>query len=174
MVAGSEKIRLPWLACAAVMMFVASPIAAETTVRVGDLMFAYDGDRWRGIHISPDRIEFQPIGPRGEDRRRALVAREKMDSHDACQVAASNLLSPELYETPVAGAATKLGGLGAIIFSAHTRCRNATPAGVVICAVHKGFAYGVGTRQIGCRDGSAPFSGQEWLGEFVKGATFTP
>lgn len=148
--------------------------ASEAFFQLGALTVIYETDRWLAARMTDDDVQFYPIGTDDHHRGRVRVSRRLAGDDKACETMANNLLAPPLYERPVAAGTSAFAGLAASRFKAHTRCRNATPEGMVICVGHRGYAYGASTRQISCRDGSNPFAGQGWLDEFVMGAKLSP
>jgi hypothetical protein len=148
--------------------------AGEASSRLGALTIVYEADRWRAARATEDDVQFYPVGTDDHHRGRVLVSRHLAGDDKACETVANGLLAPPLYEWPTAEGTLAFAGLTASRFRAHTRCRNATPEGVVICVAHRGYFYTVLSRQIGCRDGSDPFAGPGWLDEFVKGAKLSP
>ena len=69
--------------------------------------------------------------------------------------------------------AVEIAGLAALRFVAHTRCRNATPQGVVICTHNRGSAFLLTMSLVSCRGGAgSPFSLTDPLQELMDGIRF--
>jgi hypothetical protein len=68
-----------------------------------------------------------------------------------------------------------VGGVNAVAFSARTRCRNATPLGMVVCVPYRSVGYVLADRIVGCRDSDGnAFSGSDWFEDLIGGIRFTP
>jgi hypothetical protein len=144
--------------------------AADADTRIAALLITYDTDLWRVVAMA-DGAVFEPIGTGVRDRASVFVQAHQASAGDACRPAARRLLGADLYVEPSSDSTT-LGGIEAIRFTAHTRCRNATPRGVVVCAVHRGRLYTVAMRQEGCRTGGNPFASGGSLDQIAAGARF--
>src|SRR6266704_2308773 len=100
----------------------------------------------------------RPIGAIAEMHGPVSVSRSPSDGIDSCEALARDELPESLYEKPTSQA-IEVAGLAVFRFVAHTRCRNATPQGVVICAHNGGSAFLLTMRLVSCRSGpGSPFS----------------
>src|SRR5260221_650971 len=127
------------LAC--LLGFGSSALAAEPrTLRIGHMELVYDAERWMAEPSNDNLVTMRPIGAIAEMHGPVSVSRSPSDGVDSCDGLARIELPESLYEKPTSQA-VELGGLPAFRFVAHSRCRNATPRGVVICTHNRGGAF---------------------------------
>jgi hypothetical protein len=159
------------LAC--LLGFGSSVLATEPrTLRLGHMELVYDAERWMAEPSSDNLVTMRPIGAIAEMHGPVFVSRSPNDGVDSCEGLARIELPESLYEKPISQA-IELAGLGAFRFVAHTRCRNATPQGVVICTHNRGSAFLLTMRILSCRSGpGSPFSRSDPLQELVGGIRF--
>jgi len=163
---------MPAFAVAMIIAFsVTDTHAAEAIVELGDARVAYDDARWRAVE-QRGRIEF---APQGENARRMDGAVLRIvDGDNACSDLALQAFEVGLYDTDgLTSTPVAVGGIAGERFEAHTRCRNATPRGVVICVKHGAYAYLLQSLNPGC-SGNILFSGIDPLNEVAAEITFAP
>jgi hypothetical protein len=113
----------------------------------------------------------RPIGAIAEMHGPVSVSRKPSDGIDSCEGLARIELPGSLYEKPTSQA-VEAAGLAALRFVAHTRCRNATPQGVVICIHNRGSAF-LSMNLVSCRSrAGSPFSRTDPLQELIGGIRF--
>lgn len=155
--------------CLVLALAAGSAIAADATVTLGDARVRYDDARWRALP-SEGSVRFEPIG----DAARKLdpVELHIADASASCTELASRAFTFGHYDvSEITGTPVSIGGVAAERFAAHTRCRNATPQGVVMCVRSGGSAYLLQSLNPGCR-GRNLFSGVDPLAEITNGLSF--
>ena len=119
-------------------LWLGTSIKAEPrTLRLGEMELAFDAGRWRAESVSENAVNMQPIGAIVRAPDPVLVSRAASDGIDNCQALARRQLSDSFYEEATVNA-IEVAGVTAIRLVAHTRCRNAMPRGVAICAQYRG------------------------------------
>lgn len=145
-------------------------MAADAAATLGGARVRYDDTRWTALRLE-SRVRFEPIG----DAAGKLdpVELHVADAAVSCAELASRAFTFGPYDSDeLAPTAVKVGGLAGERFEAHTRCRNATPKGVLICVKSGGVAYLLQSLNPGCH-GRNLFSGIDPLDEIAGGLTFT-
>ncbi len=145
---------------------LASAKAAEFST--DDLRLAYDDSRWR-IEAASAHTIFTPIGDASrvfDPVRLAIVQGQEVGGD--CGALAKAVLSGEHY-VEAETAATMIDGRPALKVSAATRCRNATPKGVVLCIPALSAAYLLSTTIASCRTANNAFTGADGLDELAAG-----
>ena len=146
--------------------------AAEETVRIDRATIHFDPARWT---VTSDR-ESATFEAKGE----AVKDLDPVDFRHLSDVGAKSCAEVSLREfgvgrydeTSIERSETTIGGVAAERFTAHTRCRNATPRGEVVCIRTGGAVYVLAALQAGC-GGRNLFSGIDPLVEIAGGVSFT-
>lgn len=144
-------------------------MAADAPITLGAARVRYDDTRWKALP-SDGNVRFEPIG----DAAHKLdpVELHVADATVSCAELASRAFTFGHYDSDeLAPTAVKVGGLAGERFEAHTRCRNATPKGVVICVKRGGVAYLLQSLNPGCH-GRNLFSGIDPLAQIAGGISF--
>ncbi|RZI38760.1 hypothetical protein EGT07_32555, partial [Herbaspirillum sp. HC18] len=126
--------------------------ADPRSLRLGDVEVVYDGERWNAEAAGQDGFAMQPIGTAARKLDPVHISKVPSESAEACTALARSRLPISLYDEPTA-APIDIAGVRAIRLTAHTRCRNAMPQGVVVCAYHRGNSYLLTASKAGCRSG---------------------
>jgi hypothetical protein len=145
--------------------------AEQRTVRLGAALVRFDSTRWATTETA-GAVYFNPQG----DVARELDAVElrRIPDHGAltCEAQATRMFGLGHYDLgSIVRAPLSLGGVSGEGFTAHTRCRNATPRGEVACARVGNALYLLVAVNNGC-EGNNLFSGIDPLGEIAAGLTF--
>lgn len=151
------------------------PAAAQPiSEQVGALALALDGKSWRIERSADGIVNIVPIGAMAKTARTVIVTRAASKDLGDCEDLARAQLPASLYGEPTSRE-VNVGGLKAVAFNARTRCRNATPTGMVVCIPYRGVGYLLTNRISGCRssDGN-PFSGSGWFEDLMSGIRFMP
>lgn len=144
-------------------------MAGKAVVRLGDASIRYDDARWR-VSTPHDALHFEPVATTRPRLDPVTVRRVQTD--EPCRVIAEGVFGFGLYdEHSIKHGATRIGGIAGELYTAHTRCRNATPVGVVVCVRANARTYLVQSVQAGCT-GRNLFSGVDPLAELAGGMTF--
>jgi hypothetical protein len=161
-------------ACALILVMAAGAAAAEPrSHRLGEMELVYDAARWRAEPANGRSVTLQPIGEAAGKLDPVMVDRGPAGD-GGCEHLARGKLAAGPYAEP-AIATMEIAGRPAIRITAHTRCRNAMPRGVVICVEHRGSAYLLSATVPGCRSGARNlFSGIDPLMELAGGVRFPP
>jgi hypothetical protein len=164
---------LAGIAIALISLFWAATAVAEAgTLRLGGMELTYDAARWRAEPVGDNAVTMRPIGEVARKLDPVVVDRRPISG--GCGQLARNELAAGPYEG-AEQSATELAGRPAIRLTAHTRCRNAMPRGVVICVEHRGTAYLLSATRPGCRSGAVNlFSGVDPQMELAAGVRFLP
>jgi hypothetical protein len=129
------------LSLACLLWFGSAALAAEPrTLRLGHMELVYDAERWITERSNDNPVTMRPIGAIAEMHGPVSVSRKPSDGIDSCEGLARIELPGSLYEKPTSQT-VEVARLAALRFVAHTRCRNATPQGVVICIHKRGSAF---------------------------------
>jgi len=156
-------------ACLAPDMAAAEP----RTLRLGDMELAYDGERWRAEPDGDRAVTMRPAGAIERKLDPITLTWAPAEGIEGCRTLAARAFS-DLYEQPEAGP-IEIAGTPGIRLAAHTRCRNATPTGVVACVPYRGSVYLLTATQTSCRSpGFNLFSGIDPLRELLDGMRFLP
>lgn len=158
----------------ATVAFVLSPVAAEQgTLRLGEMELSYDTTRWRAEPASGNSATMRPIGDVARKLDPVVVDHSPAGDR-RCEHLARGKLAGGPYDEPTIST-TEIAGRPATRITAHTRCRNAMPRGVVICIEHRGAAYLLSATAPSCRSGGHNlFSGIDPLKELADGIRFLP
>jgi hypothetical protein len=161
------------LSLACLLWFGSTALAAEPrTLRLGHMELVYDAERWIAERSNDNLVTMRPIGAIAEMHGPVSVSRKPSDGIDNCEGLARIELPGSLYEKPT-GQAVEVAGLAALRFVAHTRCRNATPQGVVICIHNRGSTFLLTMNLVSCRGrAGSPFSRTDPLQELIGGIRF--
>lgn len=142
------------------------------TLRIEKMEIAYDAARWSSLPRSENRGTMRAVGALAGEVSSVAVTYVPSQGVEGCDVLARRELQRDLYEEPKASV-LEIAGLPAMRFTAHTRCRNATPMGVAICVPHAGAAYLLTSTIIDCRSGAGnPFGGPDPVHELTQGIRF--
>lgn len=156
--------------CVVLALAAGTAMAADAAITLGAARVRYDDTRWNAL-ASEGGVRFEPIG----DAARKLdpVKLHVAETPVSCAELASRAFAFGHYDSDeLAPMAVKVGGVAGERFEAHTRCRNATPKGVVICVKRGGVAYLLQSLNPGCH-GRNLFSAIDPLDEIAGGLTFT-
>jgi hypothetical protein len=154
----------PILTCAAV--------AEARKFGIGDLTLDVDLSRWQVERRGGDELVLEPTGEAVEKVNPLSVRHIAVDGGATCEGLAHEALDAKLYVEIQASAAVT-AQLPAVRFESRTRCRNATPKGIVICVKYGGALYLFISRIADCQ--SAPPIGplaENPLAEILEGASF--
>ena len=144
--------------------------AAEATISLGDAHVRYDDTRWRALP-SADRVRFEPQG--AIERKLDPVELHIADHTASCADLAAAAFGIGLYDlNAFVSAPWTIGSVTGEHFAVRTRCRNATPTGVVGCVKVAGRTYILQAVQAGCT-GHNLFSGIDPLTEIAGGISFS-
>jgi hypothetical protein len=166
------KVGRAILVLAAAIAAGAAAAATPKLLRLGDMQISYDGARWRADASGEGVLTMHPVGAIATKFDPVRVTRAPGDQ--SCEKLGRDALPKTLYED-TAGIHIDVAGMKALRMSAHTRCRNAMPQGVVICMMSGGSAYLLTASRDGCRSGGNNlFSGIDPLNELMGGLRFTP
>lgn len=154
----------------ALLVYAVVPaLAADAVVRLGDATVRYDDARWKALP-SEATVRFEPLG-KAMDRLDA-VELHVADAANSCTQLATAAFAVGHYDlTNLSPTPWSVAGLVGERFSAHTRCRNATPEGAVACVKVAGRSYVLRAVNLGC-EGNNLFSGIDPLTEIADGMTF--
>lgn len=143
--------------------------AAEAVARLGEASVRYDDARWR-VQEEAASLRFEPQGA-GTQRMDAVTV--VLDPRDEpCEVRSARAFQFGAYDLgSIKTAPIRIGGIDGIRLAAHTRCRNATPRGVVACVRFNKRIYLVQALQAGCR-GRNLFSRVDPIAEIADGIRF--
>lgn len=149
--------------------------AAELVhIELGALSALVDRKDWGFEVTGDDRIRLTPMEPGNDDLEPVELVRVKAAAPGACPDLIGAELTEELYRKAETKPAT-LSGLPATRAEAHTRCRNATPKGVAVCAVAGIDAYLVVSRIETCRRGpGSAFAGESPLDKLLRVLQLAP
>jgi len=163
------------LAMAACLLWSCAVAAAEPkTLRFGQMELAYDGERWRPEFAGDATISMQAAGAIARKLDTIAIARAPTEGLEGCKELGQRQFIGSLYDEPKTSP-IEVAGVAGIRLSAHTRCRNATPKGVVVCLPYRGTGYVLKATQTGCRSpGYNLFSGIDPLQELLDGIRFVP
>lgn len=165
--------RAHWLVSSALIAGLATAATAKPrAVTLGDLTFTLETTRWQPETLGADAIALQPAGDAIEKVDTIEVRRISSDVRISCSGLARDVLHADLY-ADMRSASIVVGNRPATRFEALTRCRNATPAGVVVCVANGGALYLIHSRISDCR--SAPpllHSTSDPIAEILQGAVF--
>lgn len=153
----------------ALALAAGSAIATDAIVTLGEARVRYDDTRWKALPLEGS-VSFEP---QGEAMRKVdPVELRVVDASAPCEELAARAFALGPYdERDLKPAPTRIAGIPGVRITAHTRCRNATPVGVVACVRVGTRAYLLRALQVGCR-GRNLFSGIDPLGEIAAGITF--
>jgi hypothetical protein len=161
------------VAACAVLVAGLAAAAEPGALRLGEMELVYDTARWRVESAGENSVTLQPVGDAARTLDPVMVDRGPGSEKD-CERLARRRLVDRTYEEATASAA-EIAGRPAVRLTAHTRCRNAMPRGVVICVEHRGTAYLLSATRPGCRSGGRNlFSGIDPLLELAGGVRFQP
>lgn len=156
-------------AALALFGLVAAALAGDATVELGDARVRYDDARWKALP-SEGTVRFEPQGE--AMRRLDAVELHVADGAASCAHLAAAAFAIGHYDlTALVSAPWSIGGVQGERFSAHTRCRNATPEGAVACVRVSGRSYLLRAVNLGC-EGRNLFSGIDPLSEIAAGLSF--
>jgi hypothetical protein len=157
------------IAVALASSFACAALAHEVAVRLGDASVRFDRARWQAS-VSHDSVSF---APQGEAARELDPVVLRIVAEDApCAALAESAYQLGHYDASgIEPAPTTVGGLSAERFVAHTRCRNATPQGAILCMKKGARTYLLQALQPDC-GGRNLFSGIDPLSEIAGGVTF--
>lgn len=133
-----SAILLAWIAPAPSILAAAE----QQVARVGDMTIRTDAARWSATSHSPDELLLSPTSSIAGKHDAVRIVRRKGEALQDCRALAKSQWSSDIYadqRTEVA----QLGGQQAVRITLHTRCRNATPTGVMVCTIHHGSLYAV-------------------------------
>jgi hypothetical protein len=161
------------LSLACLLWFGSTALAAEPrTLRLGHMELVYDAQRWIAERSNDNLVTMRPIGAIAERHGPVSVSRKPSDGIDSCEGLARIELPEWLYRPPTRQA-VEVAGLAALRFVAHTRCRNLTPQGVVICIHNRGSAFLLTLNMVNCGDRFGNrFSRTDRLQELIGGIRF--
>lgn len=161
-------------AALAIAAWAGMSMASELqTLTVGEMELSYDAARWRVDSTREGDITMRPIGVIARQFDPVHVSRAPDSGDGGCLKLARERLSESMYEEPTS-IHVPVAGLKAMRLTAHARCRNAMPQGVVVCVRHGDSAYLLSASRPGCRSGSNNlFSGLDPVGELSGGLRFT-
>jgi hypothetical protein len=152
----------------------ATGAADRKTLRLGHLELSYDAERWRAEPVGDTLATMLPTGTVARKLDAITISRAPADGIEGCRALGTHQFQGSLYEEPTAGP-IEVAGVAGIRLNAHTRCRNATPTGVVVCVPYRGMGYLLKATQFGCRSpGYNLFSGVDPLRELLDGIRFVP
>jgi hypothetical protein len=145
--------------------------AEQRTVRLGAALVRFDSARWATTETT-GAVYFNPQGT-GAPKLDAVVLRRIPDDGVAtCEAQATRMFGMGHYDLgSIQRTPMPLGDVSGERFTAHTRCRNATPRGEVACVPVGGATYLLVAVQHGCQ-GNNLFSGIDPLGEIAAGVAF--
>lgn len=153
------------------------PASAEQQLaRIGGMSLRTDAARWSVTSVSPNELLLSPTGSISGKHDAIRIVRRKGESIDTCATSARQQWPASLYDEPRLSVVSVAGRDWQRI-EGHTRCRNATPTGVMLCTVHDGDLYTltVLNRISACRNISGVLlSEHALLDEVVAGLAFTP
>jgi hypothetical protein len=151
----STRMRSAALLFAFVSAAVPNTVAAtETkTLRLGRLELWYDAERWRETAAGENTVTMEPVGVLAGRRNPVRVTRAEASGESACEKLAQRELPDDMYGEPSSGT-VEIGGVTALQLTAHTRCRNAMPTGVVVCMQAGDSAYLFTDTRPSCRSGA--------------------
>jgi hypothetical protein len=165
------------LALAVAVGLIWSSAAGATdrkTLRLGQLELSYDVERWQAELTGDTSATILPTGTIARKLDAITISRAPTDGIEGCRALGTGQFQGSLYEEPTAGQ-IEVAGVAGIRLSAHTRCRNATPTGVVVCVPYRGMGYVLKATQFSCRSpGYNLFSGIDPLQELLDGIRFLP
>jgi hypothetical protein len=161
------------LSLACLLWLGSTALAAEPrTLRLGHMEIVYDAERWIAERSNDNLVTMRPIWALAEGRVPVSVSRKPSDGTDSCEGLARIELPEWLYQKPTSQA-VEVAGLAALRFVAHTRCRNATPQGVVICIHDRGSTFLLTMNMVNCGDRfGSPSSRTDHLQELIDGIRF--
>ena len=133
-----SAILLAWIASAPTLLAAAE----QHLARIGDLTVRTDPARWSAASHSPDELLLSPTGSISGKHDAVRIVRRKGEALQDCSALAKSQWPGDIYADPRTEV-TQLGGQQAVRLTLHTRCRNATPPGVMMCTFHHGSLYAV-------------------------------
>lgn len=165
----------------ALLTLLASPsippaTAQQPTTRIGGLEIRYDPSQWQIAVPNADVVVLSPTGLIAGKHDAVRISRRKGDTIDACASDAREQWAASLYHEPQPSTVTTSGREWRRLVS-HTRCRNATPNGVMLCTAHEGDLYTltVLNRISACRNvESVLFPDPSLLDGLMAGLSFSP
>lgn len=159
------------LAGLALLAFLsAAAHAAEATIALGDARVSYDDARWTALR-SADLVRFEPQSE--QMHRLDPVELHVADPATPCADLAAQAFALGHYDvTAAVPAPWVIGGIQGERYAAHTRCRNATPKGAVVCVKVANRTYVLRAVNPGC-EGRNLFSGIDPLAELSAGISFS-
>ena len=166
-------LSLRGVVASAVVMAGLTAASEPGALRLGEMELVFDAARWRAEPAGENSVTLQPVGDAARKLDPVMVTSGPAGERD-CERLARRRLADRLYEEASASAA-EIAGRPAVHLTAHTRCRNAMPRGVVICVEHRGTAYLLSATRPGCRSGGRNlFTGMDPLLELAGGVRFLP
>lgn len=143
--------------------------AAEAVARLGEASVRYDDARWQ-VQAKAASLRFEPHGAGTQRMDAVTVVLDQAD--EPCDERAARAFQLGAYDLgSIKTAPVRIGGIDGVRLAAHTRCRNATPMGVVACVRVKKRIYLVQALQPGCR-GRNLFSRVDPIAEIADGIRF--
>ncbi len=136
-------------------------------MRVGAATIRFDAARFKATSASQDSAWFVAAEDSGAIEVTASAGAE------SCADLARRAFAAGPYDIrEMETSAIDIGGGAGTRFAAHTRCRNATPRGEVVCVKAAGRTYLLTALRPGCRGN--PFPRSDALGEIAAGVTLEP
>ncbi|MDP1911427.1 MAG: hypothetical protein Q8K85_24265 [Hyphomicrobium sp.] len=145
--------------------------AEQRTVRLGAALVRFDGARWATSETT-GAVYFNPQGEAARKLDAVELRRIPDDGVVTCETHATRAFGLGQYDLgSIVRTPMSVGNIAGERFTAHTRCRNATPRGEVACARVANAVYLMVAVNDGCQ-GNNLFSGIEPLGEIAAGMAF--
>ena len=155
------------LACVATL---SAAFGAETSVRLDDATIRFDAARWKTTALD-NSVAFIPKGE--AERELDPVTLRSLSDDAPCAAMAERSFQIGRYDlSENSPRRVTIGGVAGERFSAHTRCRNATPRGEVMCVKVDKRTYMLEALHVGC-GGRNLFSGIDPLSEIAAGISFS-
>jgi hypothetical protein len=162
------------LRTAALLGAIAIAVAAhaeQRTVRLGAALVRFDIARWATTETT-GAVYFNPRSDVAPKLDPVELRRIPDNGVATCEAQATRMFGLGHYDLgSIVRAPLSLGGVSGERFTAHTRCRNATPRGEVACVHVGGATYLLVAVNDGCQ-GNNLFSGIDPLSEIAAGVTF--
>jgi hypothetical protein len=168
----SAAVAIPIIAAVAAALLSAALVApadAETReAAAGKMRLRYESSRWTLSNVTPDGFVLTPSDPLDRKRSQVTVLHSPLN----CAGLAQAHLPDSLYVVPTIAPDTLAGRRGER-HTAHTRCRNATPRGELLCVPTPTGTYALIAAVASCRSGPS-FGRGDPFEEFFDSVRFLP
>lgn len=141
----------------AIAIFAVGTKAQQTAHTFGAMTLILDDRDWSFVPEGQSSWRLEPVEDKRRNLRTIRISVQNLEGGATCKGLAEAALAASAYTAPKSFEIV-VSEIQAVRAEAHTRCRNATPLGVVVCIPHAGLAHVFANTIVGCRSAGNPFS----------------